>query len=211
MQAMIWIASYPRSGNTLLRIILNHCFNLGSASLYPNDLGGNKDIEACVGHIEVDADNREEFMSSDIPLVKTHEQCNDAIPAIYVVRDGRAACVSLWAFYKHVIPLEAILAGRHRFGSWGGHVRSWHPWSRSNTLLLKYEDMLSDLPTVLVCLSDFLSRDIQKHEIPDRKSIADKDGVWVRQKTCWADTLNGSLLEKFNADNRDMLEKMGYM
>lgn len=208
---MIWIASYPRSGNTLLRTILRHCFNLKSASVYPNDLGGNKDIETYAGHIELDASNREKFMSGDIPLVKTHEYCNDTLPAIYVVRDGRAACVSLWAFYRYMIPLEAIVAGRHRFGSWAGHVLSWHPWSRSNTLLIKYEDMLSDLPAVLVCLSDFLNRDIQKNEIPDRKWIADKDGIWVRHKTSWADTLKGDLLEKFNADNQDMLEKMGYI
>src|SRR5258708_3341660 len=29
-----WLASYPRSGNTLLRIILKRCFGLTSQSLY---------------------------------------------------------------------------------------------------------------------------------------------------------------------------------
>ena len=37
----IWLASYPRSGNTLLRTILNHCFNLKSASFYFSDFKGN--------------------------------------------------------------------------------------------------------------------------------------------------------------------------
>jgi len=31
---MIWLASYPRSGNTLLRVILKHCFGLSSQSVY---------------------------------------------------------------------------------------------------------------------------------------------------------------------------------
>jgi hypothetical protein len=48
----IFLASYPRSGNTYLRTILNHCFDLKSASIYPNDLGGNATLEKFVGHIE---------------------------------------------------------------------------------------------------------------------------------------------------------------
>ena len=50
--AFIWLASYPRSGNTFLRTILWHCFGLRSASVYPQDLGGNRALEGYVGHIE---------------------------------------------------------------------------------------------------------------------------------------------------------------
>ena len=49
---MVWLASYPRSGNTFLRTILWQCFGLRSASYYRDDLGGNKELEEYVGHIE---------------------------------------------------------------------------------------------------------------------------------------------------------------
>jgi hypothetical protein len=32
-----WLASYPRSGNTLLRTILKQCFGLSSQSVYPDE------------------------------------------------------------------------------------------------------------------------------------------------------------------------------
>lgn len=31
--AVTWLASYPRSGNTLLRIVLKRCFGLSSQSV----------------------------------------------------------------------------------------------------------------------------------------------------------------------------------
>ncbi len=43
---VIWLASYPRSGNTLLRTVLYQCFGIQSASVYPNDLGGNKALQS---------------------------------------------------------------------------------------------------------------------------------------------------------------------
>ena len=38
----LFLSSYPRSGNTLLRTVLYQCFNLKSRSVYGNDLGGKK-------------------------------------------------------------------------------------------------------------------------------------------------------------------------
>jgi len=70
---IIWLVSYPRSGNTLLRTILWQCFGLRSASFYPKDLEGNKTLEEYVGHIKRAPDNSVHFPDISIPLVKTHE------------------------------------------------------------------------------------------------------------------------------------------
>lgn len=69
----IWLASYPRSGNTLLRTILNHCFGLKSASVYTKDLGGNEKLETYVGHIEHDEKGKLSFPNGVLPLIKTHQ------------------------------------------------------------------------------------------------------------------------------------------
>jgi hypothetical protein len=159
---IIWVASYPRSGNTLMRTILWQCFGLRSASVYPNDLGGRYELESYVGHVERDAGNaRAELLAMDIPLIKTHEYPTDENPAIYVLRNGIDAAISMYKIQQGKLPLEAIITGNNRFGTWSDHVRAWNPCTRPNTLLVRYEEMISNLPEVLRCLSGFLDRDIK--------------------------------------------------
>lgn len=208
---VVWIASYPRSGNTFLRTILWQCFGLRSASIYPQDLGGNRALEEYVGHIEHGPRMLDELRAIGISLVKTHEHPRDAGPAIYVVRDGRAACVSLWQFYERRIPLDAIIEGRHRFGTWASHVRAWNPSSRPNTLLLAYEELRGDLPGSLEKISRFLSRPITSQRIPDRNTIAASDGRWVRKESRWQAELHGSNLARFDEISADVLEAYGYL
>ena len=207
---IVWLASYPRSGNTFLRTILWHCFGQKSASVYPNDLGGNIRLEEYVGHIEKGKNVPLQFPENNIPLVKTHELARDENPAIYVIRDGRAACVSLWKFYNGSLPLKAVIEGQHRFGTWSSHVQSWNPWDRPDTLLLEYEQMKDNLPAVLNEISDFLKRDIISQSIPDRNTIAGVDGRWVKKKKGWRAELSGDLLRNFNQVNKHTLIKAGY-
>lgn len=211
--SLVWLASYPRSGNTLLRTVLWHCFGLKSGSVYANDLGGNRQLEAYVGHIERAPDGRLHFPASNgqLPLLKTHGYPNDNSPAIYVIRDGRAACVSLWAFYDKKLSLEDIVEGRHRFGTWTQHVDAWQPWNRPDTLLLRYEDLAGHLPVALRQISGFLQRDILCEQIPDRKTIAEADGQWVKTASDWQSVLSGDLLQRFNQINRNNLVRAGYL
>jgi hypothetical protein len=208
---IIWLASYPRSGNTFLRTILWHCFGLRSASIYPNDLGGKKELESYVGHIEHVPGQKIQFQAGGLPLLKTHEPPTDANPAIYVVRDGRAASVSLWQFYGQKIPLEAIITGQNRFGTWSNHLSAWKPWERPNTLLIRYEEIASNLPPVLDKISTFLNRAVLTNKIPDRDIVAATDGRWVKGRSDWQSKISDGQLKLFNETNKDMLQKLGYL
>jgi len=208
---MVWLASYPRSGNTFLRTVLRHCFNLRSASVYPRDLGGNRALEEYVGHIEHGPRMYDELGANGLSLIKTHEYPKDSHPAIYVVRDGRAACVSLWRFYENKIPLETVIEGRHRFGTWAAHVTAWNPRARPNTLLLVYEQLRDDLPGSLVKISRFLGMPIVGERIPDRNAIAASDGRWVRQESRWQTELQGPSLARFEEISADVLRAYGYL
>jgi hypothetical protein len=208
---IIWLSSYPRSGNTFLRTILWNCFGLRSASFYPNDLDGNRKLEEYVGHIKREPDNSVRFPDNTIPLTKTHEYDRDKNTAIYVIRDGRAACVSMWDFSNREVSLEAIIEGQHGFGTWSSHVKSWNPWDRPNTLLLKYENMTNNLAATLNSISDFLKCDIINDNIPDRSTIAGIDGRYVKNKKDWRTVLSGDLLKRFNQINEDVLRKAGYL
>lgn len=213
---IIWLASYPRSGNTLLRTILWHCFGLRSASPYPEDLGGNKDLKNYIGHLDISElefvgpDQQIRFPGNAMLLFKTHQLTSDNNPAIYVVRDGRAACVSLWQFYRGQVSLEAVIAGQHIFGAWANHLAAWKPWERPNTLFIKYEEMTDDLPHVLEKISVFLKHDIVKNEIPDRDTVASLEGRWVRSKSDWRSNMSDTQLEIFDKINGEMLRKLGY-
>ena len=207
----VWIASYPRSGNTLLRTILWNCFGLRSASIYANDLGGNKTLEEYVGHIEYDVNGKICFPEGNIPLIKTHKHSTDDNPAIYIIRDGRAACVSLWEWCGRSIPLNDIISGRHKWGSWSSHVQSWNPWHRPNTLLLEYEDMKNDLPTTLNSISNFLKKEIINEQLPDRNTIARIDGRWVRPELDWRTELSGSALDNFYQIHEEILRYARYI
>ena len=206
----IWLASYPRSGNTLLRTILWHCFGLPSASVYPQDFGDNQELAQEVGHIEHNADGKIHFPPDSLELIKTHEYPTDNQPAIYVVRDGRAACVSLYKFYNQEQSLESIIKGQHRFGSWAEHLKAWQPWQRPNTLLLKYEDITSNFEKILEQLSQFLHRDIIAKELPNRDRLAKIDGRWINLETDWRDSISERDMLLFQEVNSDMMAMLDY-
>jgi hypothetical protein len=208
---MIWLASYPRSGNTLLRTVLWHCFGLRSASIYPNDLGGNKQLESDVGHIEHGPDGKIRFPAGAPVLIKTHESPSNPEPAIYVVRDARAACVSLWEFYNRRLTLESVIEGKHRFGTWSDHLLAWKPWERPNTLLIKYEKIASDLTPVLDEISAFTKFRILTTRMPERETLSGVDGRWVRQKSDWRLKISDAQLDMCNEINGEMMKRMGYL
>ena len=206
----IWLSSYPRSGNTLVRTILSQCFNLKTGSVYSNDLGGNKNLENYVGHIEQAQNRTIAFPENNLPIIKTHAFHSGDNFSIYIIRDGRAAAVSLWEFTNPKVPMLDIIEGNHKFGRWCDHIKSWSPLSRPNTLLLRYEDIVDDLNGTLLSLSNFLDREIVNNILPSRDAIADNDGKWVRKKTDWRKILSDLDLERFLEINNPCLEEFGY-
>ena len=203
------LSSYPRSGNTFLRTVLYQCFNLKSGSVYGNEFYGNKKLENYIGHIEHNEDSSITFPEGQLAIIKTHGENIPNSPVIYVIRDGRAATVSLWEFYGRKTSISDIIEGNDRFGKWSDHINSWDPISRPNTLLLKYEDILTNLDSVLLKLGVFLNQDVLNHKLPPRETIA--DGRWVRKKTNWESELYEENLDRFNELNKTLLKQFGYL
>ena len=206
----VWLASYPRSGNTLLRCLLNYCFGLPSTSIYgPGDLGWNSALERHAGHY-VNGSTPPTLTLDKPALVKTHLLPSDSRPAIYVVRDGRAATVSFWEFRQRRSPLRDIIAGTPPFGTWANHVAAWQPWERPHTLLLRYEDMLADRHEVIERLGAFLNLPILSRILPDREELAPVGGRWIRHYSDWRCQIGVEDLELFDALNGHMMAKLGY-
>lgn len=156
---IIWLASYPRSGNTFFRLLLSHAFGTGTYSIYNPDRRGP--VGEIIGH-QLMRRSLEDMAQDPRPhFVKTHElPGQDAYPAIFLVRDGRDALVSYAHFilaYERPAPssdpvafrqtLHDLIVQDDSFGGWSANVLGWS--SRPATTVVKFEDLVRDpLPTV---------------------------------------------------------------
>lgn len=136
---MIWLASFPRSGNTFFRNILFEVYGIESSTFhkettYPVD------------------DHYDQYQ-----VVKTHLLPNQLIPddpsikAVYLVRDGRDSLVSMAHHRKDIVSpnsdfginlLESIIApkGSH-FGGWSENVKQW---TERADIVIRFEDLIED-------------------------------------------------------------------
>ena len=153
---IVWLASYPRSGNTFLRVVLGAVFGLETYTLYDErpeaapELGPAPPLplsgpEPLVG---LPFDVRKFAGRSELHVVKTHDPPRDARPAIYVVRDGREATASYFHYHRDVldrpVSIDSLIRGKVGFGSWGRHVAMWNPQRRPNTLVLRFEELTAN-------------------------------------------------------------------
>ena len=156
----VWLASYPRSGNTYLRSILWTCFGLQTGSIYANDLRGDLAVSQQAGHFEGAAHGQFSADFLRLPLIKTHGLPTDDRKAIYIVRNGRDCCRSMLEFLHaeghRDLELDDIIAGQHEFGSWSDHFLAWAPEARPNTLFLRFEQLIGDFHETLQRLARFL-------------------------------------------------------
>lgn len=161
-----WLASYPRSGNTLLRTILKSCFGISSHSVYHDAEFTDAELAGTVGH-EAVGDDPHAFVARAKAegrrlFVKTHElPPRRDLPAIYVVRDGRSASVSHLHYLRQVLGHDVTLADviEGRMGPlWSAHVRAWALEPRANRLVLRYEKLAAGDAESLRAIADFIGR-----------------------------------------------------
>lgn len=136
---MIWLASFPRSGNTFFRNVLFEVYGIKSSTY----------------HHETSYPVDEDY--DQYQVVKTHllpsqvKPSDPSIKSVYIVRDGRDALVSIAHHRKDLIEpnsdfqinlLEAIVAsGGSYFGGWSENVRQW---SQRADIIIRFEDLITD-------------------------------------------------------------------
>ncbi|HEU4758659.1 MAG TPA: sulfotransferase domain-containing protein [Dehalococcoidia bacterium] len=159
---IVWVASYPRSGNAYFLLLLNWVYGVRLRSMY-----GGDETEEGKRMVEVMGEDRDAFLgalseSRDVYAVKTHDvPYGDDFPAIYLVRDGRDALVS-YAHYLLATEL-GISAGRDStafqdvlrslifyressvggFHGWSGNVLAWAA-RRARTVVVRFENLIRD-------------------------------------------------------------------
>lgn len=148
---IVWLSSYPRSGNTLLRTIIKGCFDINSYSDEPVDYESEfRTNPELIGHREVEGEwsffyQKATSVKKIIP-VKTHLPPKDDQPYIYVVRDGRSAIQSYRKFtadYNKIEkPLAALIFGDDAYGDWSTHYSEWNDRPAEKRLVLTFDELV---------------------------------------------------------------------
>ncbi len=148
----VWLASFPRSGNTFLRNILFDVYGLESATYHEHE-----------DHVK-DADWQK------FPVIKTHLLPSEvpgleaSTPVIYIIRDGRDSMCSLAHFRKDIVApgsdyyenlKAAVIAEKGSFfGGWSVNALAW---AKRADLIIRYEDLLKDQVTQLKRVEELLN------------------------------------------------------
>lgn len=217
----LWIASYPRSGNTFLRIILENIFHLPSFSMYY--IEGENHPDPSAETLEqaplLPRDWRDFLMdAAELPVVpiKTHDLPSDQAPAIFVARDGRAAIHSYFHYHKKFAfeqpSLTEVIAGACQFGSWSDHYWGWRPKTRPNTLVLGYEELVAHPHEVIPRLAEFLNIAPRHGGLPRFEELQRRAPAFFRrgQNTDYLTEWTPGQMALFNHLHAPAMEDLGF-
>jgi len=171
---ILWLASYPKSGNTLLRSMLSAYF-FSKDGVYENIIKN---------YIKV----QEKFVSKNsVQFVKTHSQLfnfynkypfttnNNSLGVIYIVRDPRNVAMS-FANHSDITIEESVDTMINKFflgrnyvhqnkyesvvysGNWSSNYKSWKSFDEIDKyLLIKYEELISDREKTFTKILKFIN------------------------------------------------------
>jgi hypothetical protein len=155
-QMIVWVASFPRSGNTFLRIILYRLYGVRTSTVYDVDGVAERLGKDLIGFTDRPGSLSEMRAVDEPHFVKTHRQRDADVDeddrAICLVRDGRDALVS-WArqaseedasTYEDQLRSKILRVSAVGTGSWGTNVLSWLRPSAPHRVVLRYEDLIRD-------------------------------------------------------------------
>lgn len=218
---IVWLASYPRSGNTFLRIVLHELYGLPTYSVYDDDDPVAQRVGPDLVGWRASEDKSALDASPDVCFVKTHRARvpDDERSAIVLVRDGRDAVVSHAALRHEDVrtEVERTPKGEGGHGHWGWMVLSWLEPPAPHRVVLRYEDLVRDPIGVVApavrSLLPHLEPDLDAR-IPTFAELHERDAGFFRRGTTGShrDELPAALEAAFWArpENERAMQLLGY-
>lgn len=235
----VFLVSYPRSGNTWVRVIIDALRRQPVQHSYSALQESVPDIYK--------VDRRKIDRLPDRRVLKSHEPFDPRYPSvIYILRDPRAVAVSYFHYQRRAglitadlqldVFVDRFISGQvDGFGSWREHVLSW--WSTRGTtdsfLLIRYEDLAADTLSQATRIAAMLGlvlpeRDVEKaveaasfdrmvsmerdHVSSPRAASDDKDITFLRQGAPhgWRSELSDRSASLIASNFADAMTLFGY-
>lgn len=251
----VLLASFPRSGNTYLRNILYEVYGIYSWNNLRKFYNNAENIAKLKSRIGMGKNEEQKLKKlaeleqfSNFPIMKTHElpseilpYCVEDVKMIYMIRDGRDACVSAAHHRSDLIApgsdylsnlRDAIEPGTGTyFGGWTKNIEEWMKISHE---VIFFEELVKDPIGETERLRELLDLpEPQTDKLPTfesqregkayfggnarpQLSEEEKDDFnkkfFRKGKTGgWKEEMPEELQERFWQLHGDMMEKLGYM
>lgn len=225
---LVWLASYPRSGNTFFRLALHQLYGRRSVGMQARGVKPPGD-DGRPYELRTELTDAEMAESEAVYFVKTHSLPSETTnPAIYLVRDGRDSLVS-YAWFSlvwhrgmaaeqvtpeqiHEALFNVMVDPRGPYGTWGSNVLAW--LSRPHTCVLKFEDMIrtpeksvSEAMHTLSLLGDY-----RGGRIPAFAELHAARPDFYRRGDVgsWRDEFPSDLLDQFWCIHGEAMDAVGY-
>lgn len=222
---LTWIASVPRSGNTLFRMLLHTYSGLPTYSYY-NDppLAKDEYIREAIGHRKMPVDASCVCRLQEMPdayFVKTHELPAQWIgcraPAFYIVRDPRAVIVSFFHYQSqrgwHGFDVHHLAKSQWLKSTWSAHVRAWLDAGIKHTVV-RYEDMVLRPFQTVRRAAESLGLDVQLNDraCPSFESLHARMPSFFRRGKIdgWRGELSPAMARLLWEQAKDTAMKLGY-
>lgn len=220
---IVWVASYPRSGNNLCsRQTLRAVFGaITGAVLNPESLVSRLSLDPKADPVIAMREHEETV------FLKTHRvtDADDPDAAIYLVRDGRDSLVSYAHFVQaqrerkyRSLSFEETVADlidrtNHPFGSWSGNVRAW-TGRDAPTALVRFEKLVEDPVNVVRDAAESLGLSLPEAsgEPPSFEELRKQNPALYRRGSTgsWRSELPPPLEERFWERHGVEMEALGY-
>lgn len=225
----VWLASYPRSGNTLVRMLLDRVYGIPSYAGYeekaPVTHAPRPEFQMWVSPMPETPGPGKPDGPDSLRFIKTHGPPADDAPAVCIVRDGRDALVSYAHYLRCFDPaasgqpfgevLSELISATDVHCNWSLCVNAWRARGGSApTAWLRYEALVED-PTAAVagCLAR-LGLDLKPTggALPDFAELHRAWPAFFRKGKCgaWREEMSDELHRLFWRRHGAMMEEFGY-
>ena len=221
-RGMRWLAGYPRSGTSLIRTILHHCFGHVTATTFEEQSHGHGYGDA-VGLVDIPMTEEElaAIRAKQGGLwVKTHSLPLNLgeVPYLLIVRDPRCVLPSLHQFLTYTFKakgreppaLDDVIAGGQEWGNWSLWHRMWIETLADHSYIMRFEDVLANIPEAVKHIGGFTKCTPIRTEIPPFHELhAKAPNIFRRGKT--EHDLPPDTAARIEAAHGEMMKRFGYL